>query len=89
MYLHLGSDVVVRESEIIGIFDLDTASVSKHTRDFLKKAEQGGRVVNVTYDLPKSFVICRDNTVYISQLAAATLKGRSLTNPLVIARSKD
>ena len=76
MYLHLGADTVVRKCDIVGIFDLDTATVSKHTRDFLKMAEQGGRVVNVTYELPKAFVICRDNTVYISQLAAATLKGR-------------
>ena len=36
MYLHLGSDVVVSQSEIIAIFDLDTTSISKITRDFYK-----------------------------------------------------
>ena len=82
MYLHLGADRVVLKSDIIGIFDLDTATVSKHTRDYLRLAEQNGDVVNVTYELPKSFVICQDEKskngriVYISQLSTATLKGR-------------
>ena len=31
MYLHLGQDTVVTLDEIIGIFDLDTTTVSKST----------------------------------------------------------
>lgn len=58
MYLHLGEKTVVSTAEIIGIFDMDTSTVGKHTRDFLAKAEKGGRVVNVSYELPKSFVLC-------------------------------
>lgn len=57
MYLHLGQDTTVRTSEIIGLFDLDTASLSRHTRDYLTGAEQSGRVINVTEELPKSFVV--------------------------------
>lgn len=49
---------MVSTAEIIGIFDMDTSTVGKHTRDFLAKAEKGGRVVNVSYELPKSFVLC-------------------------------
>ena len=58
MYLHLGNEKVVPHSEIIGLFDLDTTTVSKITRDFLARAEKEGRVVNVSYELPKSFVVC-------------------------------
>ena len=32
MYVHLGVDQVVKEDDIIGIFDLDSTTVSKHTR---------------------------------------------------------
>ena len=40
MYLHLGSDVVVSQSEIIAILDLDTTSVSKITRQFLDTTQK-------------------------------------------------
>lgn len=58
MYLHLGQDTVVRLDEIIGIFDIENASISRHTKRYLAHAEQKGRVVNVSSELPKSFIVC-------------------------------
>lgn len=82
MFLHLGLDKVVTSDTIIGIFDLDNTTVSKHTRDYLARAEKAGRVVNVCTDLPKSFIVCADadggETVYISQISAATLRKRAI-----------
>ncbi len=83
MYLHLGQDVVVRMDTVIGIFDLDNCTVSKTTRQYLAQAERQGRVVNVSMELPKTFVVCRAPdgkagfTVYISQISAATLRKRT------------
>jgi len=80
MYLHLGQETVIRGSGIIGIFDMETATMSKHTRAFLKKAEQDGRVFNVSYELPKAFILSGDknrDTVYISQLGTPTLLKRT------------
>ena len=79
MYLHLGQECVVRTKEILGIFDLDSSTLSKHTRDYLARAEKEGRVVNVTDELPKSFIVTTGENamVYISQISAATLKKRS------------
>ena len=57
MYMHLGQETVVRERDIIGIFDLDNTTVGRHTRKTPNLAEKDGRVVNVTDDLPKTFVI--------------------------------
>ena len=51
MYLHLGQDKVVSMDEIVGIFDLDTSTVSKATRDYLAKAEKDGCVTNVCTDI--------------------------------------
>ncbi len=78
MFLHLGESTVVRTDEIIGIFDIDNTTVSKHTRDFLSAATKAGRVVNVSMELPKSFIVCKDDKtgeerVYISQLSPITL----------------
>lgn len=85
MYIHLGQETVVKEDEIIGIFDLDSTTVSKHTRKFLELAEKGGKVVNVSYELPKSFTLCgkknsKNSTVYISQISSSTLLKRSGIN---------
>ena len=79
MYLHLGQDTVVKDSEILGIFDLDTSTISKHTRDFLAKSEKSGNVVNVSEELPKSFILCsskKGDKLYISQLSSKTLLKR-------------
>ena len=81
MYLHLGQETVVNEKDVIGIFDLDTSTVSKHTRDFLNKAEKEKRVFNVSFELPKSFILCsnkeKEQKVYISQISTSTLNKRS------------
>ena len=81
MYLHLGQDTVIKMDEIVGIFDLETATVSKISRDYLAWAQKSGQVVNVSLELPKSFVVCRGETgrltVYISQISTATLLKRT------------
>ena len=80
MYLHLGQDIVVRTDEIVGIFDLDTATIAKSTRAYLARAQKEGQVVNVTQELPKSFVVCAyrgKTTVYISQISSSTLLKRT------------
>lgn len=80
MFLHLGSLTVVRTETILGIFDLDTTTVQKSTREYLARAQKEGNVVNVSSELPKSFVICKDETgeelVYLSQLSVSTLLKR-------------
>ena len=77
MYLHLGQNTVVTTGEIVGFFDMDNTTVSKTTRDFLSNAERGGKVKYVSYDLPKSFVVTADKTVYVSPLSVPTLTGRT------------
>jgi hypothetical protein len=83
MILHLGNDVYVTVKNIIGIFDLDNTTVSKHTRQFLSQYEKDGKIVLATNDLPKSFVLVNNNNnqVYLSQMSTATLQ-RRLNNTL-------
>lgn len=80
MYLHLGQDVVVPSRTIVGIFDIENTSISKITKEFLSSEEKLHHVINVSMELPKSFVVCREkgaNVVYISQISCATLKKRA------------
>ena len=78
MYLSLGNDMAVRESSIIGIFDLDNTSISHRTQEFLSKAEQEGAVVPCD-DLPKSFVLTTEygfSRVHLTALSTLTLEKR-------------
>ena len=81
LYLHLGQDTVVCTQEIVGIFDLDAASLSAHTRAYLSAAQKAGGVAEVSQELPKSFIVMAQppGRVYISPIRAATLLKRSST----------
>lgn len=79
MYISIGGDMAVRDHSIIGIFDLDGASLSKKTMEYLKKAEEEGSLISVTDDLPKSFLVTEEygmERVYFTGLSAATLEKR-------------
>ena len=80
MFLHLGSDVVVNDRDIVAIMDLETTSISKITREYLQKAEKENEVITVSYeDLPKSYVIVKNKNkrkIYISPISSATLLKR-------------
>ncbi len=79
MYIHLGGEYVVSQEDIIGIFDLENTTLSKNTRDFLNKSEKRKEVINVSYELPKSFILTSKNNknkVYISQISPSTLNKR-------------
>ena len=78
MYLSIGNDMAVRDSSIIGIFDLDNTSTSRRTRDFLAKSEENGDVVPCD-ELPKSFILTSEygfHRVRLTALSAATLEKR-------------
>ena len=57
MYLHLGQETVVNEKEVIGIFDLDTTTVSLKTREFLRINDKKGNMEYISSEIPKTFVV--------------------------------
>ena len=80
MYLHIGQNTVIRTDDIIGVFDMETSTVSQTTRHVLAQAEKAGRVVNVSFEMPKSFLLCSEEQkgviCYITQISTATLLKR-------------
>lgn len=80
MYLHIGQNTTIKTNSIVGIFDLDTSTQKKTTRNYLYNAEKEGKVKNVSFDLPKSFVVCKNkeqDTVFISPISSTTLTKRN------------
>lgn len=80
MYVGIGGDMAVRDRSIIGIFDLDNTTTSRHTRRFLSEAEQHGIVIDVSGELPKSFVLTQElgmERVYLTQFNTAAIDRRT------------
>ena len=79
MYLHIGNGVSVKEKDIIGIFDLDTSTVSKTTKKFLNEKSKEGDLEYTDSDLPRSFVFCSEKNKFkikLSRISSIGLKQR-------------
>ena len=80
MYLYLGKHTVVPCADVVGIFDMETATPSKITKEFLNRAQAEGAIAAVGENLPATMVVCRSETrtrVYLSQISTATLRKRA------------
>lgn len=82
-YLNAGQNTVISDDDIIGIFDIDTASVKKDTRNFLKRAEGEKIVQNAfdpIFDIPLSFIVTKEKNgkekVIFSSVSSQTLENR-------------
>ena len=80
MYIHLGRDYVLNDRDVIGIFNLETTTISPRGREFLNYAQKNGAVVSLSDELPQSYVLADGamvDTVYLSELSPAALRRRA------------
>ena len=81
MYLHIGNGESIKKKEVVGIFDLDTATVSRETKRFISKKEKEGKVEYTDFDLPRSFVVCsqknrKNEKIKLSRISSSGLLQR-------------
>ena len=79
MFLHIGNGENVRKRDVIGIFDLDTATISGITRKYINKNEKEGNIDYSDSDLPRSFILIEKNKKYkikLSRISSSGLKAR-------------
>ena len=72
----------VRRRDVIGVFDLDSATVSGVTKNFLSAAEKSGEIEG-TDNLPKSFILInkdKNNRIYFSSRLAKYINNVSLAD---------
>ena len=80
MYLHIGNKKSIKSEKIIGIFDLDTATVSNISKDFINRKQRENLVDYDDSDLPRSFVLYDEGAVSkikLSRISSVGLKMRS------------
>ena len=79
MFLHVGNNKNIRLCNVVGIFDMDNATLSAITRKYLSGMEKEGLVESAVEEIPKSFVLYYEMgefKICFSQLSSAALKGR-------------
>lgn len=87
MFLYLGDGKYKRRSDIIGIFDMDTATVSSATRRFLSVSEKEGRVES-DGELPKSFLLCENRENKGKECAKAKKRAEKQKNSCSVFLSR-
>lgn len=93
MFLHIGNGETVREKDIIGIFDMDTATVSAVTRRMLNLCEKEKKVEYADSDIPRSFLLLserknkKNGKIKLSHISAAGLCQR--TNVFLTAADEE
>ena len=76
MYVHLGGDVSVIDSDITAIINLETSLPSDvDMNNFIRAEEDGNRLQYIEGDLPKSLVLTTDKT-YVSSMSVSVLLKR-------------
>ncbi len=79
MYVHLGQDYIVPSASIIAILDMDTATISKYTRQLIARMEQEGQMIVLFEDLPRTAILCESalgERLYLSQISSTALAQR-------------
>jgi hypothetical protein len=69
--------------DVVGIFDMDNATLSSITRKFLGEKQKQLLVEIAAVELPKSFVLFEENGLYkicFSPLSSIALRGRIIDN---------
>ena len=79
MFLHAGNGRNIRQKDIIGIFDMDNATVSHVTRKYLSAEQKKNAVEAVADEIPKSFILYKSDgefKICFSPLSTSALIGR-------------
>ena len=74
MFLHVGNNKNIRIRDVVGIFDMDNATISSVTRKYLSQRQKELAVESAAEDIPKSFILYRERGEYkicFSQLSSA------------------
>ena len=76
MYLHLGADCMVKNSEIIAILDVRHPQSLIYT-DYVEKYRERYKVVDAAEGEDYASIILTEKTLYLSAISALTLKKRA------------
>ncbi len=76
MYVEIFNDFLIESKDVLGIFDLDNTTTNKFTNDFLNRLQKENKITYLISDIPKSFILMSDGSVFVVELSSQILKKR-------------
>lgn len=80
MYLHIGKDIMVKKTEIIGIFEYETLKTEKNFQKLCNKIQQEGKIEDISQGNQKTIILLKKQgktKAYISNISSVTLAKRN------------
>ncbi|MBE6543123.1 MAG: hypothetical protein E7675_01850 [Ruminococcaceae bacterium] len=78
-YLNVGNNRSIPVSGIVGIFDMDSTTVSRYMRDWLRQCQNEGTIISVATTIPKTVILYDDGvgrSVWFSSFSSSVLRSR-------------
>ena len=79
MYVHIGKELIIPQSEIITILDLEKILENKKIKDILKELKLEKDIINISEGINKSLIIVEEKNKikgYISNISSQTIAKR-------------
>lgn len=81
MYLHIGKDFVIRNKDIIGIFNIDYVKNTKEYKALYKNLDEKKSIINISENQNKTFILIekeKEIKGYITNVGANTIGKRKM-----------
>ena len=79
MYLHIGKDYIVKNNEIIGIFNINYVKNTKEYKAMYNNLDESGDIIKVSDSKAKAFILTENQgkrKAYITNIGVNTISKR-------------
>lgn len=79
MYLHIGKDYIIKNNDILGIFNIEYIKNTKEYKAMYKSFEENNDIINVSDNKEKTFILIENNgkrKAYITNIGVNTIAKR-------------
>lgn len=81
MYLHIGKDYIIKNKDIVAIFNIDYVKNTKEYKSMIEKLKVEGNLKNFADNQEKTFILTENESVvkgYITNIGTTTIGKRKM-----------
>ena len=81
MYLHIGKDYIIKNKDIVAIFNIDYVKNTKEYKSMIEKLKAEGNLKNFADNQEKTFILTENESVvkgYITNIGTTTIGKRKM-----------
>lgn len=77
MFIHIGNNYLLKKSDIIAAFNIQSLLEDPKGKKFVNDVKQSSNLVDISDGKWASLILTAEGPVYISRISTSTLKSRS------------